>query len=306
MLRRRLFITGSSGYIGRNLTEYFSAKYHLFTPPHKQLDLLKAEEVMQYIIDNKIDYVIHTANIGGARTDLDKRDIVYSNLKMFFNIVRNEQYVEKIIYFGSGSEYDKDRSLEKITEEEFDKHIPSDDYGFYKYVCSKYIIGNKSGKIINLRLFGTYGPYDNYLARPISNSILKNIFKQPIVISQNVYFDYLFIGDLLRIVEYFLDHQTKFNIYNAASGKKTDLINIIKIIYNIGSYKSKIKILNPGLNLEYTASNKRLMSEMKNFQFTPLKKGIIRLYLWYQKNLSRVDKAKIIQDEFIKYCKVRK
>ncbi len=303
---KNLFITGAHGYIGRNLVDYLSSKNHLFTPTHKELELLDTEKVHKYIAGNRINYIVHTANVGGARTDLDKTNIVPMNLRMFFNIVRNVRYVEKIIYLGSGAEYDKSRPLKNITEEDFDKKIPNDDYGFYKYICSKYIEAKKDKKIISLRLFGTYGKYDNYLVRFVTNSILKNIFHQPINISQNVYFDYLFIEDLVRIVDYFLVNSSEFNIYNITSGKKVDLITIAKAINEISDYKSRITIQNSGLNIEYTGSNSRFLQEAKNFKFTPLKEGIRRLYYWYKANLDKVDKENVIEDKYIKYCKVKK
>lgn len=306
MQKKRLFITGTKGFIGRNLTEFFTDKYHLFIPSHRELELLNADKVRHYIIANKINYIIHTANVGGERTDRDKRNIVYTNLRMFFNIARNEQYIQKIIYIGSGAEYDKSRPLKNISEEDFDERVPTDDYGFYKYICSKYILQSKTKKIISLRLFGIYGPYEDYLVRFISNSILKNIFNQPIIINQNVYFDYLYIHDLLRVIDFFLNNFSQFNIYNVTSREKTDLKTIAEIINEISNFKSEIVVVNPGLNYEYTGSNKRLMKEVKNFEMTSLKEGIGRLYTWYQRNLDKIDRRKVISDEYIKLCKVKK
>src|SRR3990167_9393100 len=137
-LKKNILITGKSGFIGRNLTENLSLEYNIFAPTHRDLELLDEKAVEKFIHNNKIKIVIHCANIGGGRDTTNVRNVVYKNLRIFFALTRNLEYLEKIIHLGSGAEYDKSRPLIKIKETDFDKRIPSDDYGFAKYVCSKF------------------------------------------------------------------------------------------------------------------------------------------------------------------------
>lgn len=301
---KKIFISGASGFIGRNLKEYLQKKYTIFAPTHKELELLDQDKVRNYILKNKIDLILHCAIVGGGKEDLGMRNIVDSNLKLFFNIVRNAEFVDKIIHFGSGLEYDKNRPLKSIKEEDFDNKIPSDAYGFYKYVCAKYSENSKN--IYDLVLFGIYGKYENYAYRFISNAIVKNLLKMPIIINQNVYFDYLYIDDLVKIVEFFTAHKPKYKIYNAASGKKTDLISIAKLINSVSNFKSKIIVLNKRLSNEYTASNKRLLKELKGFKFTLHKTAIKEMYNWYKNRMYLIDIKKIKQDLHIKFIKKSK
>ncbi len=297
MKKNRILVTGSSGFIGKNLTEYFSHTYHLFTPTHKELDLLDSQRVYRFIADNKIEYIIHAANVGGKRFDDHQGDIVGINLRMFFNIVRAQDLVKKIIYFGSGAEFDKSRPIKNVTEEDLGKRIPTDDYGFYKYVCSRYVNDLSDRKIVCLRLFGVYGKYEDYLWRFISNAIVKNLLLLPIDINKNVYFDYLYVNDLMKITDYFISHETKYNIYNAVSGTKIDLITFASKINALSSFKSKIIIRNQGLNMEYTASNARLTKEIKGFKFTSINEGISDLFAWYRKNINLIDRGKIVSQQ---------
>lgn len=300
----KILITGGSGFIGRNIKEYFDSKYTIFVPSHDELDLLDTKKVEHYIQKNNIDIIIHGANIGGGRDSIDMKEAVQKNLTMFFNIVRNIDHVEKVIHLGSGAEYDKNRPLVNVKEEEFDKQMPRDDYGFYKYICSKYI--ENSTKIICLRLFGVYGKYENYLFKFISNAIIKNLFHLPIVIGQNVYFDYLYINDLLNIIDYFIIHNAKFKAYNISNGKRIDLVSLSEIINNISNFQSKIIVLNKGLNHEYSADNLRLTEEITGLRFTSAENGIKKLYDWYKKNLQNVKKKEIEQDRYIKYINVKR
>lgn len=299
---KNIFITGASGFIGRNLKEYLNKRYSVFAPTHNELDLQDADAVRNFVLKNKINIIIHCANIGGGRDTVELRDIVKINLRMFFNIVRNEDLVEKIIHFGSGAEYDKSRPLMAIKEEEFGNKIPKDDYGFYKYVCSQYIKGAK--KITVLRLFGVYGKFENYLFKFISNAIVKNLLQMPIVIGQNVYFDYLYIDDLSGIVEHFIKNNGEHKDYNIATGRKTDLLTIAKLINKISSFKSKIIVKHKGYNLEYSADNKRLTEEIPDFVFTKMEEGIEKLYGWYKIHLRDLDIKKIKKDPYIKFINI--
>ncbi len=293
-MKNNILITGGSGYIGKNLAEYFSTKYHLFIPTHRELDILETDKISWFVADNHIDYIIHAANVGGKRSKKNLSNVIGLNLKMFVNIIKQQSLVKRIIYFGSGAEFDKTRPIKNVKEEDLGKRIPINDYGFYKYVCSRLVENLTSKKIINLRLFGVYGKHEDYLIRFISNAIVKNLLLLPIDINQNVYFDYLYINDLVRITDYFIRHDSKYNIYNVASGLKIDLITIAAKINAISSHQSKIIIRKQGLNKEYTASNIRLTKEIAGFKFTSIEEGISDLYQWYRKRLDLIDRKKII------------
>lgn len=299
-----IFLTGGSGFIGRNLIESLGKNYTIFAPSHKELELLGVKAVRRYIRDNSIDIVIHAANKGGGRDTKDMKNVVEYNTRMFFNIVRNRHFVKKIIHLGSGAEYGKQRALVKVKEEDFDSYVPYDSYGFAKYVCSKYI--EKVKNIVNLRLFGVYGKYENYHYKFISNAIVKNLFFLPIVINQNVHFDYLYIDDLVKIIEYFVNNETKYNIYNCTRGTTIDLISLANIVNEISDNPSEIIVLNKGLNKEYSGDNTRLLDELGGFEFINHKDAVKYLYNFYKSILNKIDRKEIEEDRYIKYCKVDK
>ena len=295
-----IFITGSNGFIGSHLKEYLNksySKYNLFTPS-KELDLSDELAVDDYILGNKIDIIIHLANKGGDRTTLDMKNITEYNLRIFFNIAKHEKNVKKIISFGSGAEYGKHKPIVDVCEEDYNLSSPLDEYGFYKSITSRYI--EKSDNIVQLRVFGAYGEYENYRYKFISNAIVKNLLQLPIVINKNVYFDYIYIDDLLKIIDCFVHNDTKEKIYNATTGKKIDLITLANLVNETSDFKSEIKILNDGLNNEYTSNNERIMKELKNFEFTSHKKAIQKMREYFKANLEKLDKESIINDPYLK------
>jgi GDP-L-fucose synthase len=224
-----IFITGSNGFLGRHLKEYFQNNYFLYKlyiPSSIELDLYDEESVDKYILNNKIDIIIHLANRGGDRNSIDMKNVTEYNLRIFYNIAKHEKNVKKIISFGSGAEYGKHKPIVDAKEEDYLKIQPLDEYGFYKSITSKYI--EKSEKIVQLRIFGAYGEYENYKFKFISNAIVKNLLHLPIIINKNVYFDYIYIDDLVKMIDWFIHNENKEKIYNVTTGKKNRFINLIK------------------------------------------------------------------------------
>lgn len=277
---KKLLLTGANGFIGRNLNEGLSEKYKIYALARQEVDLLDQEAVDNFFKNKYFDVVLHAAVVGGKR-GVQVQEPLSKNLTIFFNLLNQEGHFGKFINFGSGAEYDKSRPIINITEGQFGERIPKDDYGLYKYVCSKYLEGKKN--YYNLRLFGVYGKYEDFKTRFISGAILQNLAKKPIVINQNVMFDYLWIEDLVKILKYFIEGNPKFNAYNVASGSKIDLVGIAKIVNQISQYKSEIIVEKLGLNNEYTADISRLKKELSGIKLTSLRSGIKKLFNWYKK-----------------------
>lgn len=280
-MRKTIFLSGSSGFIGRNIIEQLSGKYKIFAPSHKELDLLDQASVEEYFKKNKFEVVIHCSNVGGTRDTVKLTNVASSNLRMFFNIIRLNKLYKRMIFLGSGAEYDKRNPLIKVKESDFDKNIPIDEYGFSKYVCSKYI--QEADNIVNLRLFGVYGKYEDISLRFISYSICQNILGLPIKMNQNVVFDYLYINDLVRIIDLFIQKFPKKKFLNVGRGISIDLLTIAKLVNKISEKKSKIIIKKRDLNNEYTCENSLLLTQLpRDFQFTDFKISLKELFNYYR------------------------
>ena len=296
-----IFITGSNGFVGTHLKEYLSnlyLEYSLFSPSSSELDLANEIAVDDYILLNKIDVIIHLANRGGDRTTVNMKNVTEYNLRIFFNIAKHEKNVKKIISFGSGAEYGKHKPIIDAKEEDYLKSQPLDEYGFYKSITSKYI--EKSQNIVQLRIFGAYGEYENYRFKFITNAIVKNLLQLPIVINKNVFFDYIYIDDLVKMIDWAIHNETKEKIYNVTTGTKIDLISLANLVNETSDFKSEIKVLNDGLNNEYTSNNEKILSEIGNFEFTTHKNAILKMRDYFKTNFENLDKESIINDPYLK------
>lgn len=290
----KILITGGSGFIGKNLVEFLSRKYDITAPAHNELELLDGSAVDKYLKLRKFDVVVHAAGVPCTRKIKDPKNVAAGNLRMFFNIIKNSDHFSKMIFLGSGSEYDMRYDICRVRETDFDKHIPADELGFSKYVCSKYI--EKSNNITDLRLFGVFGKYEDYQIRFISNAICKAIYSLPITIRQNRIFSYLYIDDLCKITEHFINHGCKHRIYNVVPREAIDLLSIADKVKDISGKKNlDIVVHTAGMGKKYTADGSLLTEELKSFKFTPLEEAIKKMYKWYEENKN------IIKDELLLY-----
>ena len=294
---RKILITGGSGFIGHNLKELLKKDFKIFAPSSKQLDLTDANKVLKYLKKNKFDTVIHCAVYMVTRNSKkDPAKELRLNLRMFINLTRGAKYFNRMFYFGSGAEYDMQNYKNRMNESYFGENIPQDDYGFAKYISAKYI--ECFDNIYDLRLFGIFGKYEDWEIRFISNAICKVIHNMDIIIKQNVFFDYLYIKDLAKIIIKLIKlKKLPYKHYNICTGRTIDLLTIAKNIRDISGKNIKIIVKKPGLKQEYSGNNKRLLDLIGRFNFTPIEKSIGELYTWYLKNKKIVNKKKLLIDK---------
>ncbi len=271
---KTILLTGSGGFIGKNLKNYLQDKYVLLTPRSFELDLTHESTVQKYFEQNKIDFIIHCGSTGGARGINDKDTTIENNLAMVENLISAKNPQVRMILFASGAMYDKSRPLKKINEDEIGKVVPSDLYGKSKMLIAQKIA--KRDDVLCFNIFGCYG-YGEKENRFPSYAISQNIKKEPIEINQNVVFDYLFVEDMQKIVAYFIENKPTQNIINITPTKSISLLEIAQIVNANSDFKSEIIIKNPIMNNEYTGDNKKLLDEYKDFTFTEYETGLKKL-----------------------------
>jgi GDP-L-fucose synthase len=280
----KILITGGNGFIAKNLFEQLNKEYEIVSMNSKELNLLDSLKVFEFLKNNRFDIIIHTATYDAApkHSTKDPNKVLENNLKMFFNIVRCKDYFNKMIFFGSGAEYNRKNWVPKMKEDYFDKHIPEDQYGFSKYLMTKYALSNN--KIYNIRLFAVFGKYEDWRVRITSNICYNIILNQPVVINQNKYYDFLYIDDLVKIVKWFIENDPKEKVYNVCTSKVIDFKTIAEKIIKFSGKNLNIFINEKELGKEYSGDNSLLLNELKNFKFSSFDESIKSLYEWYDKN----------------------
>jgi len=293
--KKNILITGGSGFIGRNLVEQLKEKYNVFSPAHKELELLDEGAVGAYFKKHKFEVVIHGAVRPGHRNAKDPSRQLYNNLRMFFNIARNYSQFGRLVFLSSGAVYDVSKPMAKVKEEYFDTYVPVDELGFSKYIISKYI--EKIDNAIELRIFGIFGKYEDYAIRFISNALCKSLFDLPITMKQNRMFDYLFIDDLIPVLNYFMENDFSHKAYNVTPDKSIELLALAEKVKLISGNDLPVVIKDKTMGLEYSGDNSRLKSEISNLKFTPVDSAIKKLYAWYLENKTLINKNLLLVDK---------
>ncbi len=295
-MRKQLLLTGGNGFIGKNIQESFLAdKYDICAPRSFELDLADTPSVDEFFRTHTFDAVLHTAVKPGHRNAKDPTNLFYTNVRMFENLVRHTDKFGKLINFGSGAVYDVAADNRLVTEDQIGLRCGKDDHSFCKYVVHKRI--EALHNVIDLNIFGIFGKYEDWEIRFISNAICKTLFNLPITLRQNRRFSYLYVNDLMPVLDYFIEHTPKYKSYNVTPDQETELLQIAHTIAQISGSTAGIRVEQEGYGLNYSGSNARLRREIPGLTFTPFEQAINDLVAYYKHNQQNIEKQLLLQDK---------
>ena len=274
--KKKILITGGSGYIGSCFAKYLKKKYKIFTIDkrnknpflkeksivHIKCDLcnyIKLKKKIQIIKPNIIVHLAAQSTIDFI--DIKKNSYFKNNIIGTNNIVQisNDFKVEKFIFASTASVYKHKNS--KLTEK--DKVFPNNIYGKTKSINEEYIISNFNSsytKYCILRFFNVcsslnreIGEFHNPETHLIPKVINSLIFNKEITIYGNKFKtidgtcvrDYIHIKDIVHGIEKSIKYlnKKKLGIFNLGSGHGNSVLKIIK-------HGSKIVRKNPIIKLD--------------------------------------------------------
>ncbi len=294
-MRKKILLTGGNGFIGKNIRESFlNEKYDIVAPRSFELDLADTQGVDAYFAKNQFDAVIHAAVKPGHRNAKDPNNLFYTNVRMFENLARNASKYERLINLGSGAVYDAAANNRRVREEQIGRNMGKDEHSFCKYVVHKRI--ETLPNAVDLNIFGVFGKYEDWEIRFISNAICKTLFDLPITLRQNRRFSYLYVNDLMPVLEHFIEHPARFHSYNVVPDEETELLQAAQTVRETAGGRSEIQVAGKGFGLDYTGDNSRLKTEIPALVFTPCKQAVEELYAYYASRKSQLDPALLARD----------
>lgn len=275
-------LTGHTGFVGKNVRGILSEHFDLLAPGRSELDLRDAGSVESYFDDHRVDIVFHCANPNPVKNALDTSEhFMEDSMRIFMNLYRCRHKFGKMIYLGSGAEYDKTMEIINISEEEAFRSPPKDPYGLAKYAMN--IMASQSENVYNLCLFACYGPWDHE-SKFITHCIRCCMRGDPITIRQDCKFDYIQVQDLGRMMVWLGNNDPKFHMYNVSGCEHVFLSEIAEEVRRQMGSSNSVQILNQGLNREYTANGERFWKESGLEPPMPLRNGIAIQIKWEREN----------------------
>ena len=248
MANKEIFVTGASGFIGKQLTKTLLKRNKSFISiSRKKINI----DIKNSLIVN--NYEIIEPSVGASIIHLAEPNIISEinqmddyELKKMINLT--EQLLKKnwghFIYISSVVLYDDKKNHFLSTSDEV---VVRDNYTKVKVTCEKMVLD--SGGTV-LRLSNVYGPQMS------SKNIFSDIFKQ-LDGNNSVYInnlmpirDYVWVSDVVNAI--ICSEEKKLNeIFNIGTGVSTSVEGLINLILKI-SNKSNVEILSNEKN--YTKS----------------------------------------------------
>lgn len=256
MKKKRVVITGASGFIGSFLAESISSTYEVLAICRKEAalprkvrqvvcDVLKDPSSLERIL-KKGDIVVHLAcstfpAISEINPDKDIQENVNGGNKLLK--VCQEKEVGKFIFLSSGGTiYGNGLDQKKET----DPLLPQNTYGRMKVMLEEFI-GASGLPCLILRPSNIYGRRriaENQMLGAIDVFLHKILQNQPIKMwgnGENIR-DYLYINDLVNFIILSLKDDV-CGTFNVGTGVGTSLNNIVEMIEMVTGRKAYIERL---------------------------------------------------------------
>ncbi len=313
--KRKILITGSSGFIGNCLKNFLDKKYELYLIDKKKLkkneknfillNLTNSKKVLRIINIIRPDIIIHLAAQSNLEEIKKKNKYIQNNIIATNNVLQAMKLynINNIIFSSSANIYSDTKK--KVTEKS--NVDPKNIYSQTKLSCEKNIINKSKLFKFNYIIFRFFNvcsalkrPYCGSLHLPessfipiIVNKFLKNktikLYSKGIKDSPTR--DYIHIFDLCnalsKAINYLLTKK-KSNIFNIGSNKSISSFDLISF-FNEKFAKNKLKF-------KFTKSRK---GEIKKSECSNIK---VKKFLEWKPHKSELEK--IFKDEldWQKYC----
>ena len=303
----KILITGSSGFIGKNLIKYLKQfDLDIIEIRSSDFNLSKEKDIINLFKKFKnISCIINLAADVGGISEIKKNHgrIIYNNVMINTLLLENarKNNVKKFINLNTINAYADSKF--KLKESELWNGFPNND--IFSYGISKRLAIAQSlaysiqfwFNTITLVVDNTYGPYDNFnpkdsrvipaLISKFYNAKINNEKVVEVWGSGRSVRQFLFVKDLIKIIYSLLDNNINTNlVLNISNGENISIKDLSYKISSILNFKGKIEFnSNKPEGSKLRIMDNSLMKKSIDFKsFTSIDNGLKETIMWYKKN----------------------
>jgi nucleoside-diphosphate-sugar epimerase len=256
----KVIITGARGFVGSYLLKYLKKKNFnvIGLSRRKNCKLYYIKDYLQ--IKKEPAFLIYLSEESNI-FNFNKLSNLQIKKKQKVLKVLSTKFKNKFIYASSSKVY-SDKL--KIKLKETSEIRAENKYEKNKIQCEKIVLKNKG---VVLRISNIYG---NKIKK---ESIFLKIIRQIKNKNKNLYLnntnhirDFLYIDDLLRLIELVI-YNPKTGIYNVGSGRGLSIFNLLELIFKIFKKKKRIVVKNSSINFSCQILN--ISKAYKIFNWKP-------------------------------------
>ncbi|MBV6478544.1 MAG: GDP-6-deoxy-D-mannose reductase [Ignavibacteria bacterium] len=313
----KYFITGFSGFVGRNFVKYLEDSkllssvmgidianpeinpkdYDYVSIKFSKSDLKDREKICKLIYDFKPDYIVHLASYSSVAGSWKSPNSSFqNNVNIFVNLMEAILLSGircRILSVGSSEVYGKVK-VNELPLRECNRLNPSSPFGVARMtqeMLSKLYCEVYNLDIVITRSFNHIGPGQN------DNFAISSFAKQLVEVKKNGHKDFIKTGDVyvvrdfidvrdvVRAYNKLLHNGKKGEIYNVCSGCGVSLQNAIQMMCEILDVqimiKEDMKLIRPKDNPVIVGSNEKMKTELNWINEYTLEKSLSDVLNYY-------------------------
>ena len=257
----KIYVAGHRGMVGSAIVRELQRQGYanIITRTHRELDLLRQEEVERFFEEEKPEYVfLAAAKVGGIIANQNAlADFMYENMMLEMNVIHSawKNGCRKLEFLGSSCIYPKfapqpmpESCLLTSALEPTNEAYALAKISGLKY-C-EYLNRQYGTDYISLMPTNLYGPNDNY--HPEHSHVLPALIrrfheaKEQGADSVTCWGDgsplreFLYVDDLANLCVFLMNHYSGNETVNAGSGKELTIKELTEKVARIVGYEGKI------------------------------------------------------------------
>lgn len=311
--KKRLLITGSTGFVGRNfilrspyLAEYDVKIVHRDRVPIRselkkfdvlQADLLNRRDCFDICAD--ADVVIHLAGVMMTSASRKNKDIepLNENICLHLNMAEAASHasVEKYIWMSSTTGYP---NLEKAVSEDFFQlgAVPSryntvgEMYRFLEKMVSHCFDGS-STNVVTLRPTGIFGEYDDFeletghvlpvlINRCMTGNVPRKLYADKVECR-----DWIYIGNFINALNSVLKLEESTTALNIGYGHTTSMYDLHRLILKLTEFSGQSDVIDgkydPDSAINRNIDCSKSFKKLGNYNNFSLEQGLQKTISWF-------------------------